>query len=399
MTQEFSIRYFDPASRTVVQELVVTQSASQLQSEFEAAGRVVLELRRHGKAMFEPRGSKTEFNVGWWCRELRTLLKAGMTVVEALETLQVQSRGGRREQVHASLLRSLREGQSLSKAMASAGVFPEVLVASVTASERTSTLTAALEDFLRYDEMLQRLRRQVVSAAIYPAVVMALGVLITTFLLMYVIPRFSRMYVGYHGAVSLPTQTLLAVSSLLHAHWLMVLLALACASLSIAWAVNRGHALRFFVTQLQAIGPLNRQWDHYRRAKLYQSLALMFRGGYTLDEALTVCETLGLGGQTTVGISAARAELARGRSVAQSFTQGSLTDIVSERLLAVGERTGGFDAVLQTIADRHAERFATFIERATRIIEPLLLLVVALGVGGVVLMMYMPIFDIANGIR
>jgi general secretion pathway protein F len=399
MTQEFSIRYFDPSSRTVVQELVVTDSASQLQSEFEAAGRVVLELRRHGKAMFESRGGKTEFNVGWWCRELRTLLKAGMTVVEALETLQVQSRGGRREQVHANLLRSLREGQSLSKAMAGAGVFPEVLVASVTASERTSTLSSALEDFLHYDEMLQRLRRQVVSAAIYPAVVMALGVLITTFLLMYVIPRFSRMYVSYHGAVSLPTQTLLGVSRLLHEHWLVVLFTLACISLSLVWAVNRGHALRFLVSVLQTIGPLNRQWDHFRRAKLYQSMALMFRGGYTLDEALTVCETLGLGNLTTVGISVARAELARGRSVAQSFTQGGLTDAVSERLLAVGERTGGFDAVLQTIADRHAERFATFIERATRIIEPLLLLVVALGVGGVVVMMYMPIFDIANGIR
>jgi general secretion pathway protein F len=359
----------------------------------------VLELRRHGKAMFESRGGKTEFNVGWWCRELRTLLKAGMTVVEALETLQVQSRGGRREQVHASLLRSLREGQSLSKAMAGAGVFPEVLVASVTASERTSTLSSALEDFLHYDEMLQRLRRQVVSAAIYPAVVMALGVMITTFLLMYVIPRFSRMYVSYHGAVSLPTQTLLGVSRLLHEHWPVVLFTLACISLSLVWAVNRGHALRFLVSVLQTIGPLNRQWDHFRRAKLYQSMALMFRGGYTLDEALTVCETLGLGNLTTVGISVARAELARGRSVAQSFTQGGLTDVVSERLLAVGERTGGFDAVLQTIADRHAERFATFIERATRIIEPLLLLVVALGVGGVVVMMYMPIFDIANGIR
>ena len=75
-----------------------------------------------------------------------------------------------------------------------------------------------------------------------------------------------------------------------------------------------------------------------------------------------------------------------------------LTQTVSERLIAVGERTGGFDAVLQTIADRHAQAFATFVERATRIVEPLLLLLVALVVGGVVVMMYMPIFDMAGSI-
>ena len=85
--------------------------------------------------------------------------------------------------------------------------------------------------------------------------------------------------------------------------------------------------------------------------------------------------------------------------MAAAFGEAGLTDTVSERLLAVGERSGGFDAVLQTIADRHATAFATFVERATRIVEPLLLLVVALVVGGIVVMMYMPIFDIANGVR
>jgi general secretion pathway protein F len=398
MPASFSIRYFDPTRATVVEEVASADSEAALRARWAAAGHVLLEVRAApstGKQW--SRGES--FSVAWWCRELRTLLLAGMTVVEALETLHAQSLGDERAPVHAALLRSLREGQSLSRAMQGAGVFPQVLVASVTASERTSTLTTALEDFLRYDEMLGRLKRMAISAAIYPAVVVSLGALISLFLLLYVIPRFSNMYVGFRGAVSVPTQILMLMSAALRDHLPIVLAVLAAVGLLGLWGWRSGRVARGTGALIERVAPLQRQWEHFRRAKLYQSLALMFKGGYTLDEALAVCEGLGLGTRTGHGIARARRELARGRSVAAAFAQAGLTDTVSERLLAVGERTGGFDAVLQTIADRHAQTFATFVERATRIVEPVLLLVVALVVGGIVVMMYMPIFDIANGIR
>ena len=394
----FNVRYFDPTRAAVTEERAEAESESMLRARWASTGRVVLALRAERMAAGPSRRS-ARFDVAWWCRELGTLLKAGMTVVEALETLDAQSRGTAREAVHAQLLRSLREGQALSRAMQGAGAFPEVLVASVTASERTSTLTSALEDYLRYDEMIERLKRQVLSAAIYPAVVVSLGALISLFLLLYVIPRFSRMYVDFHGAVSLPTQVLMFTSRVLHEQLPLVVGVLVALGLAAIWAWRAGHVLDMAVRVIEGIGPLRRQWDHFRRAKLYQSLALMFRGGYTLDEALAVCEGMGLGLSAQASIAKARGELARGRSVAAAFGEAGLTDTVSERLLAVGERSGGFDAVLQTIADRHASTFTTFVERATRIVEPLLLLIVALVVGGIVVMMYMPIFDIANGVR
>ena len=395
----FNVRYFDPTRAAVTEERTEAESEAVLRTQWATTGRVVLALRAERNQASDPMRRNAPFDVAWWCRELGTLLKAGMTVVEALETLDAQSRGTAREAVHAQLLRSLREGQALSRAMQGAGAFPGVLVASVTASERTSTLTSALEDYLRYDEMLERLKRQVLSAAIYPAVVVSLGALISLFLLLYVIPRFSRMYVDFHGAVSLPTQLLMLTSRVLHEQLPLVLGALVALVLAAVWAWREGHVLGLAVRAVEAIGPLRRQWDHFRRAKLYQSLALMFRGGYTLDEALGVCEGMGLGPSAQTSIARTRGELARGRSVAAAFGEAGLTDTVSERLLAVGERSGGFDAVLQTIADRHASAFTTFVERATRIVEPVLLLIVALVVGGIVVMMYMPIFDIANGVR
>lgn len=338
------------------------------------------------------------FDVAWWCRELRTLLLAGMTVVEAIETLAAGKRDAMRERVHAGLLKALHEGQSLSRAMAGVGVFPEVLVASIMASERTSTLASALDDYLRYDSMLQRLRRQLVSAAIYPAVVVSLGGAISLFLLLFVMPRFSRMYADLHGPVSGATRVVLWISQTVQQRW-PLLVATVAGVLMLALVLWRSGLLRRIGAALvEAIPPLERQWREFRLAKLYQALALMIKGGYAFDEALQVCAGLDTGPRLGKQLQGVRAEIARGRSASAALAGAGLTEIVTERLLAVGERTGSFATVLQVIADRHSQAFTTFVERATRIVEPLLLLLVALAVGAIVVMMYMPIFDIAGGL-
>ncbi len=399
---QFKVRLFDPAVAQVHEDLLTGESPSELTQRLTAAGHVVLSVRRARPAVTGAASggsSSSGLDVAWWCKELRTLLAAGMTVVEALETLHAQPLGAARAQVHAQLVDGLRQGQTLSAAMAASGRFPAVLVASVKASERTSALVTALDDYLRYHALLDRLRKQLVSAAIYPAVVMGLGVLIVLFLLLYVIPKFSRMYADLHGPTSAATRVLVAVSGVLTEHGAAVLAgaALLLAAAVVAW--RRGMMLRAAQALLGRVAPLARQVDEFRLAKLYQSMALMFKGGYALDEALGHCAALGLGPRMTAGILAAQHSLAQGRRVSAALHGAGLTDLVTQRLLAVGERTGNFDRVLQTIAERHGDNFSTFIERATRIVEPLLLVGMALVVGGIVVMMYMPVFDMASSVR
>lgn len=397
---QFKVRYFDPARRGVSEIDAEAPSEADLRAEFTSRGMVVLSAARADNVRGSgAAGGSKNFSVAWWCRELRTLLQAGMTVVEALETLHLQAHRQGRQALHAAVLKSLREGLTLSRAMQLSGAFPAVLIASVKASERTSTLVSALDDYLRYDELLERLRKQAVSAAIYPSVVVGLGALITLFLLLYVIPRFSRMYADLQGSVSFATQAMLALSHMLNEHLVWVIAGLLLSLGAVVWAWRAGWIRRGGLYLLGRIEPLQRQWDHFRLAKLYQSLALMFKGGYTLDEALAVSATLGLGERLQQGLALARHQLQQGGAVSRAFSDGQLCDAVAERLLAVGERTGGFDKILQTIADRHAAAFALFIERATRIVEPLLLLLVALMVGGIVVLMYMPVFDIASTIQ
>jgi general secretion pathway protein F len=331
------------------------------------------------------------------------LLAAGMTVVEAIETLNAQSLGRARAQTHAGLVMHLRQGQALSAAMQAVGSFPSVLVAGVKASERTSSLIDALDDYLRYHEMLERLRKQIVSAAIYPAVVVSLGGVITLFLLLFVMPRFAHMYADLRGGLSWTTQALVGVSRLLSEHGMAVGMATAAVVIAVVAAWRGGQIVRAGHWVARRIGPLQRQLDEFRLAKLYHALALMFRGGYALDDALGQCAAMfqrdGLSERISDGVQSARSALASGQRVSTAFADARLTDAVTQRLLAVGERSGNFDRVLQTIAERHAGNFTVFVERATRVVEPLLLLLVALVVGGIVVMMYMPVFDIASSIR
>lgn len=389
----YAVRFISPGAAAIAEETVDAASEADLRQQYQAAGRVVLGIKPQRALR-----TTSRIDVSWWCRELRALLRAGMTAVEAIETLAASTRDARRDRVHAQLLKSLREGQALSRAMQGTGAFPEVLIAAVTASQRTSTLPQALDDYLAYDDTLSRLRRQAVSAAIYPSLVVALGAAITVFLLLFVIPRFSKMYTDSTVQLSGATQAALAISRALAEHGVTLAVIGVGLGASVVWALRQGVLARLAAALIEAVEPLRRQWDHFRLAKLYQSLALMVRGGYTLDEALAVGEGLGLGSRMSAGVATARREIARGRSASAAMATAGLTEIVTERLLAVGERSGGFDSVLQAVAERHAQAFATVIERATRIVEPLLLLLVALVVGGIVVMMYMPIFDMANSI-
>ncbi len=403
---DFDLQIFERATQSLVRERVSADSVAAAQAAVLSRGRVLSCEPVGTKQATDPAvaksagvgSSKARLDVAWWCRELRTLLNAGMTVVEALATMKTQAQGAERQRVHEGLLTCLQQGLSLSSAMSEVKAFPPILVSSVKASERTSTLTQALEDYLKYHELLDGLKKKVISAAIYPGLVATLGAAISVFLLMFVLPRFAGMYAAGTGA-SGTTAKLLVVSAWMRSHTLQVCLGAIAAAVTLAWAWREGHVRKAFAVLADRTPALQNRIDEFRLAKLYQALALMVRGGYTLAEALLLAANLELGRDFESRLLGAHEELTRGRSVSAVLAQAKLTDEVTQRLVQVGERTGNFDVILTTLAQRHGERFTLFVERTTRIVEPLLLLAVSLVVGSLVVLMYMPVFDIANSIQ
>ena len=402
-------RYLDPATMTVREERIEAQDEAAARRQMTARHGQLLSLTpaapwrlsalwRAGKPRL--RGRSTA-EVALLCRELNALTGAGLSVVEALDALALHHRGPQTADtsIYAALLARLQLGRSLSAAMADVGGFPALLIASVQSSERTSHLGEAFDAYLRYDEMVGTLQRRVISAALYPAIVMGLGALVTVFLLWVVIPRFAVLYGQMGQGADGVTGVLLGLSRVLHeSPWALPLGMLALVVLLLWGASGRRWQAASLWVAMQ-VPMLALQVRHFELTRLFEALALLTRGGFSLHESLALCSALATTPQARLRIEGMRQLIARGVSVSRAGATAGLTDSVTERLLRASERGGDFASVLQAISRRHASAFETFVERATQVVEPLLLLTVALLVGGTVVMLYMPIFDIAASIR
>lgn len=341
---------------------------------------------------------RRRFNVALFVQELATLMSAGMTVVEAIDTLTAKAREPDLMPLQLILTR-LNEGKPLSDALESCGSsIPPILIAAVRASETTGQVVQALRDYLRYDGMIQALMRKTVSSAIYPAVVVAFGLVITLLLLGYVVPRFAGLYGENLQSASAATKVLLSVASTLRDYGVWVALAFALASCMIVFSVVSGNFWRTILPWLMKIKALYQVVRVFALARLYRGLEFLIKGGYTVPDALQLATPIARQGGLGDGLERARLRVTDGKLLSESLAVEGLTDVVSERLLAVGERSGNIVPVLDALGDYYSTKFENTIDRLSRIVEPLLLMLVGAFVGLIVLLMYMPVFDLAGSL-
>jgi general secretion pathway protein F len=323
-----------------------------------------------------------------------------MTVVEAVDTLSARERQlGKQESLAALLLSMLQQGQSLSGSLADLDGAPPVLVASVRAGERTSNLAEALDDYLRFDELVEALRRKVVSAAIYPALVTALGLGISLFLLLVILPTFARMYQSLRGSNSGGAALMIRLSVLVSEHRGVTLSLLAGIALGLTYWIMSGAAKRHLMRLAKSVPWIDARIVDFQLAMLYQAIALMLKGGYSMIEAMKVASRSALTEELQDGVNVALMQVERGGSVSQALTKAGLCDEVGRRLLAAAEQNGDFHLAADVVSRLHGERFGLFVERATRVVEPIMLMAVALLVGAIVVGMYLPVFDMATRLR
>jgi general secretion pathway protein F len=178
-----------------------------------------------------------------FCRELRTLTQAGMSVVEAVDTLAAREKIAKHvDTLPQALLAQLQQGKALSTSLAGLSNAPAVLVAAVRAGERTSNLSEALNDYLRFDTLVEQLRRKVISASIYPALVSSLGFAISVFLLVIVMPNFARMYQNLRGGTSGTTAIIITISSFVNKYQFEVVIGLLVVIVFSLWWIASGGA-------------------------------------------------------------------------------------------------------------------------------------------------------------
>ncbi|MBI1905703.1 MAG: type II secretion system F family protein [Rhodocyclales bacterium] len=338
------------------------------------------------------------FSVLLFSQELLALLAAGLSLIEALEALK-NRKHRHSEAVIEGIVAALSEGQTFSAAISRhPRHFSPLYVASMQAAERTGDLAEALRRYVEYQQQMDKVRKRLVSASMYPALLTAVGALVVLFLLLYVVPRFSRVYEGFSGELPFFSRMLVAVGGFISSYgWLLALLV---AALLVAGALAvTTPALRAKIgAGLRSLPAVAEQVRLYQLTRLYRSLGMLLNGGIPVTRAHGMVAPL-LGGPARASLDRATQWITEGRSISFAMEEAGLTTPVAARMLLVGERTGDMGSMMVRVAEFHEEDLSRWLEDFSKLFEPLLMLAIGLAVGGIVVLMYMPIFELATAIQ
>jgi general secretion pathway protein F len=367
----------------------------QLQLRPHSQDEVVVSLRK--SSVLALWSSQRKFDVSLFCIELSRLLRAGLTLPEAFETLALRVSGTARE-VLSALMTRLQEGKRLSDAMSTVGLFPSVLTAAVRASERSGRVADALEEFARFDSALRELKRKVVNAAIYPGLVVAFGLLVALFLIGFVVPRFAEIFAGTNASLSGGTTVLLRLGLLISNHPVAVLAAVVLTGLLLVAVVAREEFRRWALSYLQRLSMVASFLKRLQLAQVTRAMAMLLRNGFAVPEAMALARVLASSPDLSEAMILANTRIDAGSTVSAAWASTSLADDYATRILQAGERTGDLSRSFETLAETYQRDVEVALERTTRIVEPVLLMAVATVIGVVVVLMYAPIFDLAGSL-
>ncbi|HEX9052945.1 MAG TPA: type II secretion system F family protein [Anaeromyxobacter sp.] len=345
------------------------------------------------------RARRARLSLVAFTNELVALLEAGLSLVEAIDALTEKERDDSVRHLLEGVRRRLYEGQSLSVALGEfPGSFPALYVATVRASERSGAIAEALRRFVAYQQQIDVLKKRLVSASIYPAVLLAAGGLVLLFLVTYVVPRFSGIYEDIGGDLPFASKVLMQWGRLLDAHGPAVLVASGTGVALAGWGVLRPGVRAEAFRLLARIPAIGRQLELYQLARLYRTVGMLLRGGLPVVTAFEMTRGL-LAAAARPRLADATRAVREGRSLTDALAAQRLTTPVAERMLRVGERSGNMGEMMERIAAFYDEELSRFVDLATRLIEPAMMAVIGLVIGLVVVLMYFPIFELAGSIR
>lgn len=394
---QFQLKALHP-TQGVVSLALDAIDADAATRQAHAQGYTVLSIHA-ARRLLAARQRRLKFPLSLFSQELLALLAAGLSLMEAVETLAEKESRADVKQVLDQLIGYLYEGQSFSYALGQfPAVFPELYVATVRASEKTGDLDEALSRYVAYQGQLDVVRKKIVSAAIYPVLLLAVGMLVVLFLMVYVVPKFSKIYEDMGDNLPLLSQLLMQWGRLLAAYAPEMLAGFVGVIALLVFVFTRPATRRWFGQRLRSIPAVGERMRVYQLARFYRTMGMLLRGGIPMVTAMEMASGL-LSMGLRDPLRAAATSIREGRSLSQSMEAQHLTTPVSLRMLRVGERTGQMGEMMERIAAFYDEEMARWVDWFTRLFEPLLMVFIGVMIGTIVVLMYMPIFELAGSIQ
>jgi type IV pilus assembly protein PilC len=398
---EFRCRLGTPGGE-IIEGIYVADNEIRLRRELEEKGLYVLALHRKGGlsglAIGGPRRRRIrdqEFLV--FNQELATLLKAGMPLVQSLDILRRRVANPTFKSILDGVYEKVKAGTSLSDAFAEhPGLFPAVYSASLMAGERSGNLDAVIRRYVAYQKIVGSVKKRTVSALIYPAILVTMMIVLVGIIVLKVVPAFSSFYAGFNRQLPLSTRVIVGISNVLVADfWIILLAIVGGVGGVIVWARHPAQRARLdqLLLQLPWVGASVRK---FATSQLARTLATLLGGGIPLVNSLEIAGAAMTNRYLASEVAEVTLRVREGQSFATALLKRGVFPDVAVKMVEVGESTGALQEMLNSLADFYDEEIETEVARFITVIEPLVLVIMGLVIAGVVLALYMPLFELSS---
>ncbi len=332
-----------------------------------------------------------------YTRQFAAMLGSGMPLVQSISALEEQTENKNFRLVLAGVRSQVEGGTMYSDSLAEyPQVFDELYVNMMRAGETGGMLAETSERVASFLESANRLRAKVKSAMMYPTVVICVALIISTGLVVFIVPQFANMFAGFGAELPKPTQMLLNISNFIRDYWYIVLATVAAVIYSLRRYVQTekgGYAADSFRLHFPLLGKLARKIAITRFASTF---AQLISSGVPIIQAMTIVGVAT--GNKVIGkaILDARASVEQGRTVSETLKSNKEFPSMLIHMLAAGEQTGKMEEMLSKLSEFYQEEVDTMLEGLTSMLEPLLMVIIGVMIGSIVLAMFLPIFKMSE---
>ena len=398
---EFVCKVGDTSGR-VFQQVESAQSEGKARQKLADRGLYVFSVRNHFDLLGQFSRGRRERTIDpndflVFNQQFNTLIRAGLPILKALDLLGERAAAPRLRPILVEVRDRVRDGALLSEAMSAQGSFPAVYVTAVTAGERSGNLAGVLEQYTTYLRVSTSFRSRLMSALIYPAVLMCAVIVIMAFLVTFAMPRYAALYGELDIPLPLPTQILLSIANPLRTYFLVFVALLAIGALVIfvwTWSEQGALVIDRLKPRLPMFGDI---WLKAQLAQFVRTLSTLLAGGTPLVPALQTSGAAMGGALLSSSMQNAAERVKEGQSLHASLAETRLVPELALELIEVGEASGALAPMLTSVAEFYEEEVNTRLQRALTWIPIVILVVMAVVIGFILISLYLPMFSLQIG--
>lgn len=390
------------AAGEIIEQTFTAADETALRSELEQKGYYLFSIRR-GLRLEELRLRRKRVATPLlliFGQELAALLKAGLPLLQSLDVMLERQKDPLFRASLANVRERVKSGVALSEAFKTEGdLYPPILAASLVAGERSGSLEVVLRRFVQYLRLTQALKKKAISVSVYPIVLLIVMTTLVFVMLVYVIPQFQSFYEGMNAQLPTPTRVLMAVSAMLRENILWIVAGIAAGVVAlIVWLRQPGSAVKVdrALLRLPYLGRLMRM---YATSQLARTLSTLLAGGLPLLNALEVAGNSIGNRAMAAAVTAATPQIREGKSLTAALESTGMLENLALEMVKVGEQTGALGEMLGSVAEFYDEEVDTRLATVLALVEPLMLVMMAFLVAGMLLAFYLPLFQAISAVQ